>query len=308
VSAARIHSRRPPALRLIAGLALLLAGQARAEVLEARVDTARDYGHVLGDVIHGTLDIPDVAGHEFDADSLPKPGALNRWLELRRVWLEPRGGQPPRIHLEYQVFYVPLTVKTLTIPAMTLQRKTPDSGRQPIEVRSWPITVAPIHGPAVMAEGGMRLMQPDAPPVLPDSRGLVTGVALSLALALVSLAYLGHVNGYLSIGRRGRHFRAACKGVRALMRQNRSQETLRAGFLLMHRAFERTLGKPLFAEDLPRFYQQHPDYQALRADIEAWFEASYRQFFGADASPEDFTLERLHALCCACLRLERQRS
>lgn len=308
MSAAPLHSRRALAWRLIAGLALFLVGQTRAEVLEARVETARDYGHVIGDVIHGTLDIPKMAGHEFDADSLPKPGALNRWLELRRVWLEPRGGQPPRIHLEYQVFYVPLAVKTLTIPGMTLQRKTPVGGRQPIEVRSWPITVAPIHGPAVMAEGGMRLMQPDAPPALPDSRGVVMGMTLSLALALVSLAYLGHVNGYLTLGRRGRHFRAACKGVRALMRQNRRQDTLRAGFLLMHRAFERTLGKPLFAEDLPRFYQQYPEYRALRSDIEAWFEASYRLFFGAGAPPEDYTLERLHALCCACLRRERQRS
>lgn len=305
---ARFHSRRPPAWRLIAGLALSLAGQTRAEVLEARVETVRDYGHVIGDVIHGTLDIPKVAGHEFDADSLPKPGALNRWLELRRVWLEPRGGRPPRIHLEYQVFFVPLTVKTLAIPAMTLQRSTPDGGREPIEVRPWPITVAPIHGPAVMAEGGMRLMQPDAPPALPDSQGLVMGMALSLALALASLAYLGHVNGYLSLGRRGRHFRAARQGLRALMRQNRSLDTLRAGFLLTHRAFERTLGKPLFAEDLPRFYQQYPDYRALRSDIDAWFEASYRLFFGAEASPEDYTLERLHALCCACLRRERQRS
>ena len=308
MSAAPTHARRPPALRLIAGLALFLVGQTRAEVLEARVETARDYGHVLGDVIHGTLDIPKVAGHDFDADSLPKPGALNRWLELRRVWLESRGGQPLRIHLEYQVFYVPLAVKTLTIPGLTLRRKTPDGGRQPIEVRSWPITMAPIHGPAVMAEGGMRLMQPDALPTLPDSRGLVAGMALSLTLALVSLAYLGHVNGYLSIGRRGRHFRAARRGLRALMRQNRNQDTLRAGFLLTHRAFERTLGKPLFAEDLPRFYQQYPDYRALRSDIDAWFQASYRLFFGAEALAGDYSLERLDALCCACLRLERRRS
>lgn len=286
----------------------LLADPSGAEVVEARVETARDYGHVLGDVIHGTLDIPSHAGQALDTETLPRPGPVNRWLELRRVWTEPLGSRLLRLHLEYQVFYVPLAVKTLTIPAMTLQRTTPDGGRQPIEVPAWPITVAPIHGPAVMAEGGMRLMQPDASPERPDTRGPARNMALFLALALAALAYLGHMNGYLTLGRQGRHFRAARRSLRALMRQPQGPDTVRAGFLLLHRAFERTLGSPLFAEDLPRFFEQNPDYRALRGEIGAWFQASYQLFFGTEGSPGDYGLERLDALALACLRLERQRS
>lgn len=285
----------------------LLGDPAGAAVVAARVETARDYGHVLGDVIHATLDIPSHAGHALDTGTLPRPGPVNRWLELRRVWTEPRGSQLFRLHLEYQVFYVPLAVKTLTIPAMTLQRLAPDGGRQPIDVPAWPITVAPIHGPAVMAEGGMRLMQPDAPPERPDTRRPARNMALFLALALVALAYLGHLGGYLTLGRQGRHFRAARRELRALMRQPQKPDTVRAGFLLLHRAFEQTLGRPLFAEDLPRFIEQHPDYHPLRGEIGAWFQASYRLFFGAAGSSGDYGLERLDALALACLRLERQR-
>jgi len=291
----------------IAWLTGLLADPAGAEVVEARVETARDYGHVLGDVIHGTLDIPSHAGHAFDTETLPRPGPVNRWLELRRVWTESRGSQALRLHLEYQVFYVPLAVKTLTIPAMTLQRTTPDGGRQPIEVPAWPITVAPIHGPAVMAEGGMRLMQPDAPPERPDTRGPARKMGLFLALALAALAYLGHANGYLTLGRQGRHFRAARRELRALMGRPQGPDTVRAGFLLLHRAFERTLGRPLFAEELPCFFEQNPDYRELRGEIGDCFQASYRLFFGADGTPGDYGLERLDALALACLRLERQR-
>jgi mxaA protein len=301
-----IYPCRRLLLGRVVGLALLFANRTGAEVIEARVSTARDYGHVLGDVIPAILEIPRVAGHELDADSLPKAGPVNRWLELRRVWAEPRDPQPLRIHLEYQVFYIPLAVKTLDIPAMTLRRKTPDGGHQFIEVPAWPITVAPIHGPAVMAEGGMRLMQADALPARPDSSGPLRVMGVSLILVLAGLGYWGHARGYLTLGRRGRYFRAARKGLRSLMHQPRTPETLRAGFLLTHRAFEGTQGWPLFAEDLPRFFERCPDYRALQSEIEACFQASYGLFFGAVDSSLDYTLERLDALCLACLRLERR--
>lgn len=300
------YPRRRVLLGRLVWLAVLLAGRTGAEVIEVRVSTARDYGHVLGDVIPAILEIPSVAGHELDADSLPQAGPVNRWLELRRVWTEPRHPQPLRIHLEYQVFYIPLSVKTLDIPAMTLQRKTPGGGRQPIEVPAWPITVAPIHGPAVMAEGGMRLMQADALPARPDTSEPLRVMGLSLMMALLGLIYWGHLRGYLTLGRRGRYFRAARKGLRPLMRQPRTPDTLRAGFLLTHRAFEGTQGRPLFAEELPRFFEHCPDYRALQPEIEACFQASYRLFFGAVDTSLDYSLERLDALCRACLRLERK--
>jgi mxaA protein len=278
-----------------------------AELIEARVTTTRDFGYVLGDVIHATLDVPMTLDEQLDAESLPKPGPLNRWLELRRLWHE-SVGEVRRIHFEYQLFYIPLAVKTLTIPPMTLRRKTSQGDQQPIEVPAWPVTVAPIHGLAVMAEGGMRLLQPEEPPARPDHQQYLRNAGLALILALAAFAYWAHLRGFLTLGRQGRHYRAAYRGLRKLMRSPPTSDNLRSGFLLLHRAFEQTLGKPLFAEDLPRFFEQHPDYQSLRGEIESCFKASYLLFFGSSLPSESFDLARLSALARACLRLERQRS
>lgn len=277
----------------------------RAEIIKARVSTTRDFGYVLGDVIQATVDVPMTLDEQLDADSLPKPGPLNRWLELRRIWHE-SVGEVRRIHFEYQLFYIPLAVKTLAIPPMTLQRKTSQGDQQPIEVPAWPVTVAPIHGLAVMAEGGMRLMQPDEPPARPDIQQYLRHAGLAMMLSLAAFAYWAHLQGFLTLGRKGRYYRAAHRGLRELMKSPPTPDNLRAGFLLLHRAFEQTLGKPLFAEDLPVFFERHPDYRSLRVEIESCFRASYLLFFGNAVSPESFDLARLSDLAFACLRLERQ--
>jgi mxaA protein len=278
-----------------------------AEIVEARVTTTRDFGYVLGDVIDTTVDVPMVVGQQLETESLPRPGPLNRWLEVRRVWRE-SVGNVDRIHLEYQLFYIPLAVKTLTIPSMTLQRRTPAGDHQPIEVPGWPVTIAPIHGPAVMAEGGMRLFQAEETPASPSKRQYQRNAGLALILSLAAFTCWAYLQGHLTLGHRGRHFRVAHQGLRELMQSPPSLESLRTGFLLLHRAFDQTLGKPLFAEDLPGFFEQHPDYRSLRGEIESCFQASYLLFFGNSPSPENYDLARLHALARACLRLERQRS
>jgi len=44
----------------------------------------------------------------------------------------------------------------------------------------------------------------------------------------------------------------------------------------------------------------------LQPEIEACFQASYSLFFDAVDTSLDYSLERLDALCLACLRLERK--
>jgi mxaA protein len=271
-------------MRRPAQFALLLAGQlaagsvAGAGIPALELETPRPYGYAIGDVIRHRVSFETEPGQQLDEDSLPKPGPLNRWLELRRVEIAPGPGGR-RLELEYQVFYAPLGVRTLRIPGFTLHF-TGASGATAAEVPAWPFSMAPIHGLAVLEGGGLEPLRPDAAPEPPGTAApLARFGGFSLA-ALISLLYLGHRRGLFAFGRRGRHFRDARRTLRRLGEGGEDPAALRAGFACVHRAFDRTLAEPLFAERLPEFFAGHAGYAGLRGEIEAFFRASYELFFG----------------------------
>ncbi|CAL1238798.1 nonribosomal peptide synthetase MxaA [Candidatus Methylocalor cossyra] len=289
------------ALFLVASAPL---GGAAADALLER-EAPRPFGHVIGDLLRHRLLITAPTGSRLDSASLPQPGPLNRWLELRQVQAAPAGAGRYRVELEYQTFYSPLQVKSLTIPGFTL-RFTGPRGATAVEVPPWPFQTAPIHGLAVVDREGAEPLRPDALPPAPDLRGprrRCLGFALA---ALVALVYLGHSQGLIGPPRRGRHFREADRTLARLQREGQGAAGLRAAFAVVHRAFDRTWGEPLFAAGLPAFFAGHGAYAALREEIEGFFRASYALFFGGE-TPPGYDIARLQALCRACLRAERSR-
>lgn len=292
--------------------ALLLAGCTAGGPARSAGDSVvaleapRPFGHTIGDVIRHRITLKPKAGDRLDQSSLPQPGALNRWLELRRVELAPAPGGGLRLDLEYQTFYVPLAVKALSVPGFSL-RFTGSAGASVVDVPSWPFRMAPLHGLAVLEGEGVEPLRPDAPPEPPDTAGPGTRAFGFLMVALLALGYLGYARGFLDFGRRGRHFRDARRALHRLRGEPENPEVLRAGFTCVHRAFDRTLGAPLFAERLPEFFEAQAPYVGLREDIEDFFRASYGLFFGDGAEAGGYGLDRLEALSLACLRVERNR-
>lgn len=287
--------------------AVLLAAASGWAVSAPRIDihTLRPYGYTVGDTLRHSITVEPEPGYRLDEASLPRPGPVNRWLELRQVSLTSGPGIQRRLVLEYQTFYAPLSVKTLTIPGFSL-RFTGATSRVTADIPAWPFSMSPIHGLAVLAEGGLEPLRPDALPEAPATRATqlrFSGFALS---GLIALLYMGHLRGLWGFGRRGRYFHEAERTLRRLGREGEEVTRVRAGFAAVHRAFDRTLDEPLFAERLPEFFADHADYAALREDIEAFFQASYALFFGNGAI-QDYGVEQLAALCRACVRIERGR-
>lgn len=282
------------------------ANEPETSQVSVTISTPRDFGHVTGDLIEATIDLVGLNVDEIDETSLPKVGPQNRWLDLRHISLEPLSGRF-RIHLEYQVFYLPLSVTTLKVPSFSLQRKLTGGGRQNIDVVSWPFTVTPIHGLAVMAEGGMRAMQPDAVPELPSQVFIARSVLVDAVILLLTFSYWGYLNGFISFGTRGQYFREARGQLQHLTKKfPTGGEPLEAAFESVHKAFDQTCGKPLFHAELSAFFEENPAYLPVRSDIESFFRASYGHFFGG-GSGEIVTLSEMERLCTACIKAERQR-
>jgi mxaA protein len=291
-------------------LMLLFSGTATAAeelgpVKDFQVLTPRPFGYAIGDVIRQTLVIAVDREVALDRNSLPR-SRINRWLELREANVqesERDGLRRYSIELAYQSFYAPLEVKNLAIPAFKLAFTQAGSVFE-LEVPAWRFTMAPIRELSVLRGDGLEPMRPDAPPEIPGRSGAIRGLASAAAVGGGTGLYLAYLYGYLPWQQRGRHFRAACRTVRALSRAS-GEPDYSSAYAAIHRAFNGVYGQPLFSEHLGAFFSDHPPFEALRAEIEAFFASSYEFFFGERSTETRFPMSRLFRLCRDCYDVER---
>lgn len=282
-------------------LALSSLPAAAAPSLTVHLETPRPYGYLIGDTLALAVTVDAPSGLKLEEAALPRPGAVNRWLELRRVEAKPQAGGGYRLDLEYQTFHAPLTVKTLTIPGFRVNF----AGGTAAEVPPWSFSATPIKDLAVLSGEGQQPLRSDAAPGSLPLAGWRAATLAAVAFALAALLWLAYLRGLLPYWSKGRHYAVALRTLRRLARQPQDEAALRTGFTAVHRVFNQTLGQPLFAEQLDDFFLAQPRYAPLREDIEAFFAASYALFFGSGAPLADYPLERLASLCRQCLQIER---
>lgn len=125
---------------------LLLCSDASAALRNIDVAAPRNFGYVIGDLLHLdsriTLELP----YKIDVDALPRKGRLNRWLWLR----EPRFTSHTqgdvtiyRIRFIYQLLSAPETIQQIFTPQHTLFY-VGDNQRLPILIEPWAFTAGPL--------------------------------------------------------------------------------------------------------------------------------------------------------------------
>lgn len=259
------------------------SGEAAGPVRDFQVLTPRPFGYAIGDVIRQKLVVDVDQSAVLDRNSIPK-NRVNRWLELREAGVkesERDGLRRYTIELAYQTFYAPLEVKNLTIPAFKLVFNQNGAAFE-LEVPTWRFTMAPIRELSVLREGGLEPMRPDVPPTLSNGTGPRARLLSAAAFGVGAGLYLAYLYGYLPWQQRGRHFRAACRTIRALSRAAGAPD-YSAAYTAIHRAFNGINGQPLFSEQLETFFAENPAYRPLRDEIQAFFASSYDFFFSEPA-------------------------
>lgn len=299
---------RPPLALLALGWVALAQAGGEATV---ELQTPRSFGYVIGDIVPVQAIVETDARYRLESNALPKPGPIDRRLWLRRVDAEEiRHGQKVRyrLRLEYQTFYAPLSVKNLTIPAVSLTLAGP--GEPPAaQIPAWTFSVTPLRGLAAAEENGEVAARPEIEPKPLETWPLWLSLSAWSGLGMAASAYWAYGLGWLNLGRRGRHFAEAIVALRRTIPNEASLEERKAAYAAVHRAFNRTLGFALFRENLPAFFARHPRYAPVQTEIEAFFAASYAAaFLDEDRTGMDFPLPRLVELCRECIRIERESS
>lgn len=278
--------------RLMIALALAAAfqaGEALAQVRSVDLREPRPFGYLIGDVIHLDVDIVLDPAFRLVPASLPKARTVTYWLDLRSIAVQDLGVQGGerryRLSLDYQTFYAPLEPRALEIPGFAFTA-TDGSNEAQGNVPGWRFLMSPLREiiPARSGGGGIYLRGDAEPAAIPYA----TAGAAALGSGLTGLLFLGalahHRAWWPFRVQRKCPFERAMRDVRqAVGREGRAEGYL-ASLLSLHRAFDVTFGRRLLGDDVPAFVGQAPAFRPLQADIDRFFAASRRAFFGSDLS------------------------
>jgi mxaA protein len=273
-------------------LGLLLAGTAHAATLQATTEEPRAFGYQVGDVVHRRITVEVPEGLVLDENSLPRPGARGTALELRA--LRRSAGQ---IDLDYQVFLSPAEARTLEMPSFKLRYEgTPRA--QEVRIESWPVTVAPLMPVEVSQRTGLGELQPDAEPLLFDTRAQSARLLAYAALLAALLAYLTFV--YLGLP----WWSAQRRPFALAWRQLNPAPPWREACQRVHAALNHSAGEVLFENGVDRFTAANEAFAPLKEDIVRFLRLSQREFFEGGARDAD-DAAWLIAFCKRCRDAER---
>lgn len=285
------------------------SGAAGSEAVTVDVIHPRPFGYVIGDLVTQRIVVTTDGRFVLDTQQLPRPGRADQWFERRSIAVAASRGEAPRwdVTLTYQIRNAPEQVTTVMLPAIRLQFAA--GGRKSEErVGEWPISIAPITPPTVLARAGLEDLRPDAPPPRVD-----TGTyRLRLSIYALTLGGLGLLALWLRFGlpwaAAGRRpFARAYRDLRRLARRRSLPDAHAEALRRLHRAFDQCAGHTVFAEQLDDFFAQQPGFGALRAETEQLFRQSRNLFFGGGGS-DTGSLDRVLALARAYRSAERRRA
>jgi mxaA protein len=257
--------------------------------------TLRDSGYLLGDLIEERVDLSLPPGASLDPDSLPLPGRVAPWMEVRasRIEAGQQDGEQSVI-VRYQIFAEVEQAGRVPIPAFKLRVR--DGGRtRVVEIPEKSFMLSPALPQALTDED--RELKSAAPPRVLPVRNAVLGFLLSLIAAVACAAYLLWVHDRLpflprSPGPFARLWRSwRLRGLRGL-----SDDDGAALLHAWHAALNLAAGETLYPSTLPRLFVSAPHLQPLRTRIEELFERSWQSFYGPASSRAPAAQELLEIL------------
>ena len=289
-------------LFLLATHTSLLAGnpappaenQAQIHVLER---SPRNFGFVLGDIIRQRFLLTLPAGQQLNQHTLPRPGRLNDWLDLREFHITPQQEatntqttNPHAYELDftYQLFKQVDAPGNITIPSTTLLIVDND----PLALPKWTISYGTLL--PGKAQKPIPLRPPSDPKTVDTEHWLqlfyIALVGLLLCL-LIGLCWY-----YLPFFQR--HHQAFTRANRQLKKlKNRSPSDPQQALNIFQQALTESAGKTLFPDQLDPYFKDHPHYKPLAEGTDKLLQQSYRARFAPEheksALPDTDAIQQL---------------
>ena len=269
------------------GFAAFASDDANA-VKNVTIRAPRDMGYFAGDLVKADIEIVVADSYAIEEPSLPHPGPIVYWLDLRRIDVTSRSGPGATtrytLHILYQNFYDALDARPQEIPTFPVSF-TNGKDQVSANVPAWTIGVSSLREVAPPIKSDPRdYLRADESAPFKHAGGLwwsAAFAALATILAAMLLAY--DRAWWIFRSRPARVFAEASRKLKDLARQDSAPAYLEA-LLVLHRGIDRTDGQRVLADDLPVFLDRHPVFAPQREGFARFFSASRCAFFGSDPS------------------------
>jgi len=290
-------------LFLLAGLGVAAHGQSAAlPRVELQVD--RDFGYTIGSIIEQRLIVDLPRGASLEADTLPTPGPVNEWLDLRAIRWQERTDQRWELAVAYLVLKGVRNPEPASIPPLVLGLRQGTATAQ-LQTPEWPFTLMPVIPPAIPDEK-VAIRGPLPAPSF-SLRTQAVAMAACLLGAAAGAAVAAVRLGLLPWFRENRPFARTFREVRKLSRRAKEETGYAAALQLVHQAIDETLGCAVFPALIGEFFARKPAFLSLRTEFESFFLSSQRYFFdtGIPDRALDERWRELEDFCRCCAKAER---
>lgn len=260
-----------------------------------RAELSRAYGYVIGDLIEQRLQLDMPEATKLDVASLPKPGKLNAWVELRSA-----EQSATTVVLRYQLMNSPRDVAVVFLPAIKLQFIGADAARSEVLVDAQAISISPLTKDETFARTGMEAMRPEREVQLLDTHKHERRAMQALGAAAVLAGLLGAWRWW----RKQRLARGPFARAAVAIASLKAEHALDA-MIALHEAFNAVAGRSVFVQSLSSFFVQQPQYAIEKNEIEDFFSMSRAQFFGQATAPAHHDADQLKWIASLAKRLAR---
>lgn len=298
---------------LCAGARAVRADETPGVVKSITIRAPRDVGFFAGDLVEANIDLIVAAGAEIETASLPHPGPIDYWLDLRSIDVEKRTEGPNwryTLKLFYQNFYDALDARPQEIPAFSVAF-TIGGTTVSADVQAWTIGVSALREVAPpVKEDPKDYMRPDRAAPLIKVAPLWRATGAAAFAAVLALAVLAYDRAWWPFrAPKARPFGDAARRLRRL-RGRGVEEAYIEALLILHRGIDQTDGRRVLADDAGAFLQRHPVFAPMGDSLARFFAASREAFFKSqpDRSRSDLPFGALETFARKMAAAERTRS
>lgn len=276
-------------------LALALLPLPAMAQVSVSADNPRMHGWWMGDQLVQRVQIGLPQGITLDAASLPRPRAVEYWLDLQSVTTRDTAGGV-EVTLHWQNFYSPLEPSVREVPPSPLMLSDGSRAQLP----GFTFVTSPLR--PILAPSSPDQLLPDARYRLIDPTPMRIGLAMSVLAMFAALAALAWHQGWWPF--HARPARPLTRTWRRIARLGDASATrLRQE---LHRGLDAAYGRVLIGPDLPGFLETRPEFRGMTERLGAFFAGSDDAFYRAAGRDGDGA--ELRALARDLAAVERGRA
>ncbi|MGY4310284.1 mxaA protein [Bradyrhizobium sp. USDA 4369] len=271
-------------------------------VKQETIRTPRDVGYFVGDLIKADITLTVEGDASIDTASLPRPGSLTYWLDIRSVDVRQDtvdGDRRYILTIVYQNFYDALDVRQQEIPPIPLLFHR---GGKAVAfgVPAWTIGVSPLREVAPPVKSDPKgYLRPDRAAAIIDLSPWIWSLIAALGAAFLCLALVAYDRAWWPFVRRpARAFSQAADRLRRLRGRKGEIAAYLQALEILHRGLDLADNRSVLADDLDLFLQRHAAYRALQDGLGDFFGASRLAFFANDPerARREFSFDRVEML------------